>query len=73
MYIFHFMFAWYLVVGIMMLFKGLLPELVLVCSVGLVTGFTYSIAKLSQTYIETPGIQLGKLLRSRLNSISQDS
>jgi peptidoglycan/LPS O-acetylase OafA/YrhL len=66
MYIFHFMFAWYLVVGIMMLAKGLLPELVLVLSVGLVTGFTYSIAKLSQKYIETPGIQLGKLLNYRL-------
>lgn len=67
MYIFHFMFAWYLVVGIAMLLgKEILPELVLVFSVVLVTGFTYSIAKLSQKYIETPGIQFGKLLISRL-------
>jgi peptidoglycan/LPS O-acetylase OafA/YrhL len=67
MYIFHFMFAWYLVVGIAMLLgKEILPELVLVFSVVLVTGFTYSIAQLSQKYIEIPGIQLGKLLISRL-------
>jgi peptidoglycan/LPS O-acetylase OafA/YrhL len=67
MYIFHFMFAWYLVVGIAMLLgKEILPELVLTFSVVLVTGFTYSIAKLSQKYIETPGIQLGKLLISKL-------
>ncbi len=63
MYIFHFIFSWYLVVGIMMLLgKGVLPELVLFCSVGLAIGFSYSIAKLSQKYIETPGIQLGKRL-----------
>jgi peptidoglycan/LPS O-acetylase OafA/YrhL len=67
MYIFHFMFAWYLVVGIAMLLgKEILPELVLVFSVVLVTGFTYSIAQLSQKYIEIPGIQFGKLLISRL-------
>jgi peptidoglycan/LPS O-acetylase OafA/YrhL len=67
MYIFHFMFAWYLVVGIAMLLdKEILPELVLVFSVVLVTGLTYSIAKLSQKYIEIPGIQFGKLLISRL-------
>jgi peptidoglycan/LPS O-acetylase OafA/YrhL len=67
MYIFHFMFAWYLVVGMAMLLgKEILPELVLIFSVVLVTGFTYSIAKLSQKYIETPGIQLGKLLISKL-------
>jgi peptidoglycan/LPS O-acetylase OafA/YrhL len=69
MYIFHFMFAWYLVVGMAMLLgKEILPELVLIFSVVLVTGFTYSIAKLSQKYIETPGIQLGKLLISKLES-----
>jgi peptidoglycan/LPS O-acetylase OafA/YrhL len=67
MYIFHFMFAWYLVVGIAMLLgKEILPEFVLVFSVVLVTVFTYSIAKLSQKYIEIPGMQLGKLLISRL-------
>jgi peptidoglycan/LPS O-acetylase OafA/YrhL len=67
MYIFHFMFAWYLVVGVAMLLgKEILPELVLVFSVVLVTGFTYSIAKLSQKYIETPGIKFGKLLISKL-------
>jgi peptidoglycan/LPS O-acetylase OafA/YrhL len=69
MYIFHFMFAWYLVVGMAMLLgKEILPELVLIFSVVLVTGFTYSIGKLSQKYIETPGIQLGKLLISKLES-----
>jgi peptidoglycan/LPS O-acetylase OafA/YrhL len=67
-YIFHFMFTWYLVVGIAMLLgKEILPEFVLTFSVVLVTGFTYSIAKLSQKYIETPGIQLGKLLISKLS------
>lgn len=67
MYIFHFMFAWYLVVGMTMLLgKDILPELVLILSVVLVTGLTYSIAKLSQKYIETPGIQSGKLLISKL-------
>jgi peptidoglycan/LPS O-acetylase OafA/YrhL len=67
MYIFHFMFAWYLVVGIAMLLgKDILPEFVLIFSVVLVTVFTYSIAKLSQKYIEIPGIQFGKLLISRL-------
>jgi peptidoglycan/LPS O-acetylase OafA/YrhL len=67
MYIFHFMFAWYLVVGMAMLLgKEILPEFSLIFSVVLVTGFTYSIAKLSQKYIEIPGIQLGKLLISKL-------
>jgi peptidoglycan/LPS O-acetylase OafA/YrhL len=67
MYIFHFMFAWYLVVGIVMLLgKEILPEFVLIFSVVLVTGLTYSIAKLSQKYIEIPGIQLGKILISKL-------
>jgi peptidoglycan/LPS O-acetylase OafA/YrhL len=67
MYIFHFMFAWYLVVGIAMLLgKEILPELALIFSVVLVTGFTYSIAKLSQKYIEIPGIELGKVLISKL-------
>lgn len=69
MYIFHFMFAWYLVVGVAMLLgKDILPELVLIFSVVLVTGFTSSLAKLSQQYIEVPGIQFGKLLISKMRS-----
>jgi peptidoglycan/LPS O-acetylase OafA/YrhL len=67
MYIFHFMFAWYLVPGIgLTLKKGILPELLLVCSIVLVTRLTFAVAKLSQKYIEAPGIWLGKVLISRL-------
>jgi peptidoglycan/LPS O-acetylase OafA/YrhL len=67
MYIFHFMFAWYLVPGIgLTLKKGILPELLLVCSIVLVTRFTFAVAKLSQKYIETPGIWVGKTLISKL-------
>ena len=68
MYIFHFMFAWYLVPGIgLILKKGILPELLLVCSITLVTQFTFAIAKLSQKYIEAPGIRVGKTLISKLS------
>ncbi len=68
MYIFHFMFAWYLVPGIgLTLKKGILPELLLICSIVLVTRFTFTVAKLSQKYIETSGILLGKSLISRLS------
>ena len=68
MYIFHFMFAWYLVPGIgLTLKKGILPELLLVCSIFLVTRFTFAVAKLSQKYIEAPGILFGKMLISRLS------
>jgi peptidoglycan/LPS O-acetylase OafA/YrhL len=66
-YIFHFVFAWYLVPGIgLTLKKGILPELLLVCSMGLVTRLSFDIAKLSQKYIETPGIGIGKTLISQL-------
>jgi peptidoglycan/LPS O-acetylase OafA/YrhL len=72
MYIYHFMFAWYLVVGIAIGFgKGIVPEIVLICSIGLVTGFTYSIAKISHKYIEIPGIKLGKLFISNLNDFDR--
>jgi peptidoglycan/LPS O-acetylase OafA/YrhL len=67
MYIFHFMFAWYLVPGIgLTLKKGILPELLLACSIFLVTRFTFAVAKLSRKYIETPGIFVGKTLISKL-------
>jgi peptidoglycan/LPS O-acetylase OafA/YrhL len=67
MYIFHFMFAWYLVPGIgLTLKKGILPELLLVCSILLVTRLTFVVAKLSQKYIEAPGILLGKILIYKL-------
>jgi peptidoglycan/LPS O-acetylase OafA/YrhL len=67
MYIFHFMFAWYLVPGIgLTLKKGILPELLLACSIFLVTRFTFAVAKLSRKYIETPGILVGKTLISKL-------
>ena len=67
MYIFHFMFAWYLVPGIgLTLKKGILPELLLVCSIFLVTRLTFAVAKFSQNYIEVPGIWLGKTLISKL-------
>ncbi len=67
MYIFHFMFAWYLVPGIgLTLKKGILPELLLICSIVLVTRFTFAIAKLSQKYIEAPGISVGKMLIYKL-------
>lgn len=67
MYIFHFMFAWYLVPGIgLTLKKGILPELLLICSIVLVTQLTFAVAKLSQKYIEAPGIWIGNVLISRL-------
>lgn len=67
MYIVHFMFVWWLIPGIMSLVKkGVLPELLLICSLGLAVGLSYSIATISQKYIETPGVKLGKLLISRL-------
>jgi peptidoglycan/LPS O-acetylase OafA/YrhL len=67
MYIFHFMFAWYLVPGIgLTLKKGILPELLLICSIILVTQLTFAVAKLSQKYIEAPGIWVGKTLISKL-------
>ena len=67
MYIFHFMFAWYLVPGIgLTLKKGILPELLLVCSITLVTLLTFAVAKLSQKYLEAPGIRAGKILISKL-------
>ena len=67
MYIFHFMFAWYLVPGIgLILKKGILPELLLVCSITLVTQLTFAVAKLSQKYLEAPGIRGGKILISKL-------
>ena len=73
MYIFHFMFAWYLVPGIgLILKKGILPELLLVCSITLVTQLTFAIAKLSKKYIEAPGIWVGKTLISKLSlNVSQ--
>jgi peptidoglycan/LPS O-acetylase OafA/YrhL len=68
MYIFHFMFAWYLVPGIgLTLKKGILPELLLIGSIVLVTRFTFTVAKFSQKYIETPGVLLGRALISRLS------
>ena len=67
MYIFHFMFAWYLVPGIgLTLKKGILPELLLVCSIILVTRLSFAVSKLSQKYIEAPGIWVGKTLISKL-------
>ncbi|MCY7368471.1 MAG: acyltransferase [Chamaesiphon sp.] len=66
MYIFHFMFAWYLVPGIgLTLKKGILPELLLVCSITLVIQLTFAVAKVSHKYIETPGIWIGKILISK--------
>jgi peptidoglycan/LPS O-acetylase OafA/YrhL len=67
MYIFHFMFAWYLVPGIgLTLKKGILPEFLLVCSMILVVSLTFFAAKISQKYVEDPGIYLGKTLISKL-------
>ena len=67
MYIFHFMFAWYLVPGIgLALKKGILPELLLVGSIVLVTQLTFAVAKISQKYIESPGIRAGKVLATKL-------
>ena len=69
MYIFHFMFAWYLVPGIgLILKKGILPELLLIGSIVLVTQLTFAVAKLSQKYIEAPGIRAGKVLATKLLS-----
>jgi peptidoglycan/LPS O-acetylase OafA/YrhL len=67
MYISHFMFAWYLVPGIgLTLKKGILPELRLACSIILVITLTFFIAKISQKYVEAPGVWLGKTLISKL-------
>ena len=67
MYIFHFMFAWYLVPGIgLILKKGILPELLLIGSIVLVTQLTFAVAKLSRKYIEAPGIRAGKVLTTKL-------
>ena len=67
MYIFHFMFVWFLVPGIMSLVKkGVLPELLLICSLGLAVGLSYAIATVSQKYIEAPGVKLGESLIARL-------
>ncbi len=67
MYIFHFIFAWYLVPGLgLTLKKGILPEFLLVCSMILVTSLTFFTAKISQKYIESPGIWMGKNLISKL-------
>lgn len=67
MYIFHFMFAWYLVPGIgLALRKGILPELLLIGSIVLVTQLTFAVAKISQKYIESPGIRAGKVLATKL-------
>lgn len=68
MYIFHFMLAWYLVPGIgLILKKGILPELLLVCSMILVTLLTFAVANASQKYIEDPGIAIGKKLIAQLS------
>jgi peptidoglycan/LPS O-acetylase OafA/YrhL len=67
MYIFHFMFAWYLVPGIgLTLKKGILPEFLLACLIVLVITLTFFIAKISQKYVEAPGVWLGKTLISKL-------
>lgn len=67
MYIFHFMFAWYLVPGIrLILKKGILPELLLVFSMILVIGMTFFVARFSQAYIEKSGVWVGKTLISKL-------
>jgi peptidoglycan/LPS O-acetylase OafA/YrhL len=67
MYIFHFIFAWYLVPrAIDKLPKIIDPSLLLICSFILVTSLTFLVAVFSQKYIEASGIRLGKVLISRL-------
>jgi peptidoglycan/LPS O-acetylase OafA/YrhL len=67
MYIFHFIFVWYLLPTIgLVLEKVFSPEILLACAMILATGLTFLIAKISQKYIEDPGIWLGRRLISKL-------
>jgi peptidoglycan/LPS O-acetylase OafA/YrhL len=67
MYIFHSLFAWYLVPSIIgILGKQILPELLLILAFVLVVGLTFIVAVFSHRYIEVPGIRWGRALISRL-------
>jgi peptidoglycan/LPS O-acetylase OafA/YrhL len=67
MYIFHFVFAWWLVPGLISSLEGKVDAiLLLICSFLLTTIATFLISVFSHKYIEIPGIRLGKTIISRL-------
>jgi peptidoglycan/LPS O-acetylase OafA/YrhL len=71
MYICHFIFAWYLVPGIMLIFNKFFdPQIRLLTSFLLTTIFTFLVAQLSYKYIESPGINLGKILIAKLQRVA---
>jgi peptidoglycan/LPS O-acetylase OafA/YrhL len=66
-YLFHFLFAWE---GTRLLYQQLHPyfsgDIILVFSSAITLGATTLLAKLSEKYIERPGVKLGKRLISKL-------
>jgi peptidoglycan/LPS O-acetylase OafA/YrhL len=67
MYIFHFIFAWWLVPNTMDKLEDKIDaNSLLVCSFLLATSATFLVAVFSHKYIEIPGIRLGKAIFSRL-------
>ncbi len=67
MYIFHFVFAWWLIPELVNSLEGKVDAiLLLICSFLLTTIATFIVAVFSHKYIEIPGIRLGKAIISRL-------
>jgi peptidoglycan/LPS O-acetylase OafA/YrhL len=69
MYIVHFSFSWFLVPGLKMTIESFVePHILLILAFVLAVVGAFLVAKLSYKYIESPGILLGKLLISKLQS-----
>lgn len=69
MYIFHFIFASYLIpVAIRKMHLHVLPDILLFASFVLVTGLTFGVAIATERIIETRGINIGKTIIARMHS-----
>lgn len=69
MYVFHFVFAWFVVPWLLHgWLAGLGPALRLLLSLGLVVGATFAVAVVSERFIEARGIAWGQRLVRRLQA-----
>ena len=69
MYIFHFIFAFYLIpAAIKLVHPQVAPDLILLTSFVLVSGFTFAVATVTERLVEGKGIALGNAIITRLHS-----
>ena len=69
MYIFHFVFAWYIVpVAIKIIHPQLSPDLIFLSSFVLVVGFSFAVAVVTERHVEAKGIALGNAILAWLHA-----